>query len=122
MSRKIKPYCRNIFKIIFIIPLFLLKTGCRNDISSFSLTNQDAILEPDYTSVTIPPNIAPMNFRIKQPGDRFVARLYNQKGIEIKVKSISGDIEIPEKEWRILLSSAVPDKYFVDIFVKRSGV
>jgi len=39
--------------------------------------NQDAVLNPDYTSVTIPPNIAPLNFRINEAADKYLARFYN---------------------------------------------
>jgi len=121
MNRKTELYLKNLIKSIILILFILLNQGCSNDITSFTNADQDPVIEPDYTSVTIPPNIAPLNFRIKQPGDRFFARFYNQKGIDFTITSKSGIIEIPRKKWRRLLSSASPGSYSVDICIKISG-
>ncbi len=121
MNRKTEPHLRNIVKSIMLMALVLLNQRCSNDIPSYTFADQDPIIEPDYTSVTIPPNIAPLNFRIKQPGDRFIARFYDQKGIDIRITSKSGIIEIPPEKWRRLLSTAAPGRYSIDIYIKRSG-
>ena len=105
--------------LILLFPLFL--TGCKNRIPSFSPVNQDVIIQPDYTSVTIPPNVAPLNFSILQTGERYLVRLYNSKSVDFNIESASGIIKIPEKDWRKLLSSVAPGKYFMDIFIKRAG-
>jgi len=81
---------------------------------------QDAVLNPDYALVTIPPNIAPLNFRIIETADKYLARFYNSNGIEFIVSSRDGSIKIPEKKWHKLLSASVSREFYVDIVVKKS--
>jgi len=81
---------------------------------------QDAVINPDYDSVTIPLNIAPLNFRINETADKYMARFHNSNGIDFIVSSRDGRIKIPEKKWRKLLSASTSNEFFVDLAVKRS--
>ena len=82
--------------------------------------NQDAVLNPDYTSVTIPPNIAPLNFRINEIADEYLVRFHNSAGIGFIVHSKDGRVRIPIKKWRSLLSASVSKEFYMDIIVRRS--
>ena len=82
--------------------------------------NQDAVINPDYASVTIPPNIAPLNFRINETADKYMARFHNSNGIDFIVSSRDGSIKIPEKKWHKLLSASISKEFYVDIAVKKS--
>jgi hypothetical protein len=77
-------------------------------------------LNPDYTSISIPPNIAPLNFNINEPGDQYIARLHNSTGSDFIIKSNDGNIKIPRKKWSKLLSSSASKEFFLDIFIKKS--
>ena len=65
------------FRIVF--PLILLLTfeiyilpGCNTDRRGIALNaEREPIIEPDYSGITIPVNIAPMNFIIKEEGFSF---------------------------------------------------
>ena len=46
----------------------LLFNACTNPPINFTAIKTHPALFPDYTSVTIPPNIAPLNFTIEEPG------------------------------------------------------
>lgn len=59
-----------------------------------------AELEPDYTSISIPPNIAPLNFRIVDKADFYLARFYNDEGTEFIISSRKGEIKIPDRKWK----------------------
>jgi Tol biopolymer transport system component len=62
------------------------------------------VIDPDYIGVTIPVNIAPMNFKIEEAGRSFkVIAASGNNGFKIKVKSSDGIIRFPEKSWRKLL-------------------
>ena len=37
-------------------------------------------ITPDYAGIVIPPNIAPLNFTIDEPGDRYIARIHSTVG------------------------------------------
>ena len=64
-----------------------------------------ATMDPDYTDVTVPPNIAPLNFRISVPGQGFEVQLLddNQQGIRLRQRSPL--VRWPARQWRQLLAS-----------------
>ncbi len=78
--------------------------------------NRKPVIEPDYSDVTIPPNIAPMNFCIKEEGSSFkVIASSAASGYQIKIKSRNGIIRFPEKSWKKLLKDCYGDKIEIRI-------
>jgi hypothetical protein len=77
--------------------------GCKEAVRSPAQVNKYPKLYPDYTEVTVPATIAPLNFTIKADiFDRIdVVVTGKQKGtIHVQDKEV---IQFPEKEWRRLL-------------------
>jgi hypothetical protein len=64
---------------------------------------QTAHIEPDYKDLIIPPNIAPLNFTIKEPGNRFYVNLRGKAGPSIEIRSRRPTVLIPEGPWHRLL-------------------
>lgn len=62
-------------------------------------------ISPDYSGIVIPPNIAPLNFTIQEPGRRFVVRIGAETGEPIEVVSRRSAIVIPPAQWRRLLQA-----------------
>lgn len=58
---------------------------------------------PDYAGLVIPPNIAPLNFRILDPGRSFRVRLEGRPGGSIDLTSRTPIIRWPMKQWRSVL-------------------
>ena len=53
----------------------LLLAGCKSDnYNNIPPLNREPAIEPDYSGVTIPTNIAPMNFNIVEDGELFIIR------------------------------------------------
>ncbi len=77
-------------------------------------------IEPDYSGVTIPPNIAPLNFMIKEKGTAFFVKFSAATGAEIEVSSKTGKIIIPEKKWKKMLSENSGKEIRTDVFLKDS--
>ena len=102
------------------LSILLSAISCNQNIPAYEEINQNAVLNPDYSSVTIPPNIAPLNFRINETAEKYVVRFYNSDGIEFKVSSKDGSINIPEKKWHKLLSTSISKEFNIDIVVKKS--
>ncbi len=75
-------------------------------------------ITPDYTGVAIPPNIAPLNFVIREPGRRYQARIHCAAGEAIEVISKTGEIVIPPNRWRDLLTHNAGQELRTDICVK----
>jgi len=105
---------------MFCLIILFTATSCNKRMPVYDVLKQDAVINPDYTSVTIPPNIAPLNFIIIETADKYLARFYNSKGIDFTVSSGNGAINIPEKKWHRLISDSDTGEFFVDIMVKKS--
>lgn len=76
-------------------------------------------ITPNSDGAVVPPNIAPLNFRIMEDGDDYVTRLYNDNGDEI----VAGgkDVDIDVDEWHALLKSTAGKTLHTDVYVKRNG-
>ncbi len=71
-------------------------------------------ISPDYAGITLPPNIAPLNFRIEESGQRFQVRIHGAQGQPIELTSAAVVI-IPIKPWRALLEANRGGVLLVDI-------
>jgi hypothetical protein len=78
-------------------------------------------LFPDYVGVTIPPNIAPLNFQIQEPGDAYRVELRSAAGSPIVLTSRSPAIRIPPKAWRSLLRANAGQTLYWDISAQAKG-
>ncbi len=73
---------------------------------------------PDYRNIIIPPNVAPLNFRVQEAGQAFRVRIHSEQGSAISIRSKTGQIRIPLKRWRALLRANRGRDLFVDVSVK----
>ena len=107
----LKPFCL----VVFISFLY----SCNNQPDG-SIINieKTAILDPDYTEVTIPLNIAPLNFSIKEAGSSYYVKFSSASGTEIEISSHDGKIQIPENKWRKMLQNNAGKEIKVDIYTK----
>ncbi|MDI6450906.1 TolB family protein [Anaerobaca lacustris] len=75
-------------------------------------------ITPDYAGIVIPPNVAPLNFTIDEPGERYVVKIYSASGEPTEVVTRTGEIVIPEKRWKDLLAANAGGELSVDVYVK----
>jgi hypothetical protein len=61
-------------------------------------------IKPDYREITIPSNIAPLNFAIQESGERFFVQMGGRGGETIGIASRTATVRIEEKAWHRLLS------------------
>jgi len=71
--------------------------------SRSGLTHRTPRLSPDYSGIVLPPNIAPLNFAVKEAGTRFHVRFYSTTGTPIEVSGRQPAVVIPPRPWRELL-------------------
>jgi hypothetical protein len=84
--------------------LFLVSAACSSFDGDVQPAGRLASIEPDYTGVTIPPNIAPLNFVIREEGEKFNVLVTGEKSSEkIEITSGNGKIILPMKAWKKLL-------------------
>jgi len=46
----------------------------------FVTVDQDIAIKPDFTGVTVPPNIAPLNFVVLEPGREHFVKIHSANG------------------------------------------
>jgi WD40 repeat protein len=106
-------------RAIYFSVLLLLFTGCNNKPNgNIAVSEHAPHMEPDYTDITIPPNIAPLNFIVKEKGTAFFVKFSSPDGTEIELSSKSGKILIPVRKWKKLLQKSVGRSVMIDIFSK----
>jgi hypothetical protein len=81
-------------------------------------TTRPPRLSPDYAGVVIPPNIAPLNFKVQEPGARYQVEVYSLKSERISVSSRNSSICIPAGKWRALLRANAGRPLFFDVSVR----
>jgi hypothetical protein len=75
-------------------------------------------IDPDYTGVTIPPNIAPLNFKITEDGIAFFVRFSADSKTIIETVSKNGIISIPERKWKNFLEENKGRDFNIEIYLK----
>lgn len=80
-----------------IIPVFAA-VSCAIKMEEPAPDTAEAAIFPDYKNVTVPPNIAPLNFSLEE-GTEGVAILENS-GKKLILKTKKGEFDIPEDSWR----------------------
>ena len=95
--------CR--FALILILPVFFMLCACQADWPEKAQpVSRTPVLYPDYGETVIAPNIAPLNFKIKESGVRFFARVEGEKGGAVEASSSDGKIAWPAGAWKQLIA------------------
>lgn len=87
------------------------------------LSDKDALIYPDYTDVTVPVNIAPLNFYLLPSHEKYVLKAYGISGDTMVLKG-RYRVQFKEKAWHRLLQQNEGGQIMVDIqlFEKESSV
>jgi hypothetical protein len=106
--------------VVIIIVIILIFTG--NNIPKNVISeNQPIKIFPDYSGITIPTNIAPMNFRIEENAEKYLVSISNSDGKKLTIKSSEPSIYIPVRKWKNLLKECAGKDITIEIFLKKSG-
>ena len=105
--------------VVFTGIMSLLVVSCDKEAPVVSSSTGKVHLYPDYSDVTIPVNIAPMNFNILDTADGYHVHLYGDHDDGFVIRSGSGKITIPEKKWKALLSQCKGGRLITDVYLRR---
>ena len=84
--------------------------------------NEDVKLYPDYTNVTIPANIAPLNFIVKSQGEEFVVQVKAQGKDAIVAGGSEDDIvQFDSTLWRQTLTENRGKELDITVYANRDG-
>lgn len=98
--------------IIAMSFFFSCKTEIYDNISGFG---REPVIDPDYSGVIIPPNIAPLNFRILENSKCFKIRVSSPFGEHLFIKSTNGIVNFPLRTWKKLLAESVGGKIKIEV-------
>ena len=109
------------FRHLFSFLLFVLAlTACRQAQvpANYQQVKREPLIYPDYAGVTVPVNIAPLNFELLAPADdavtRFTAGDHQLVCGGLKVRP---DLD----EWRLLTAAARGGSISVEVFAEKNG-
>ncbi|HET6558452.1 MAG TPA: hypothetical protein VFG54_14135 [Prolixibacteraceae bacterium] len=106
---------------VIVLMSIVLWASCRSGVGNYEKVDRSPSIFPDYTDILIPPNIAPLNFMVNEPGSEYEVRIYLEKEKPIIVRSDEGSVQIPVRKWHSLLKKGKGNKLFMDVFVKTAG-
>jgi hypothetical protein len=93
---------------------------CTGGISSVERINRYPEIFPDYRNITIPPNIAPLNFSLQDGCERMVVRFVHQGETLLQSKG-RRSINLPPGAWKEMLHRTAGSDVQVQVFSKRAG-
>jgi Tol biopolymer transport system component len=106
---------------ILMIVMAGLLFSCTGNIEIYDNEKREPKIEPDYSDITIPPNIAPMNFLINEEAEKYSVHIYSLRGEGLVVKSKDKNIQIPSGKWAKLMEQCKGGDLFIDIYTKQIG-
>ena len=93
-----KKYIYAILAILIVmigIGIGVFSEGDRSEeIVQFVQVDREARIYPDYSSIVVPPNIAPMNFTVREDGELYCVKIRSGSSGQIEVFSKTGKIVI----------------------------
>lgn len=93
--------------------LLVLLAACTTKAPTSFTDSGNITIIPDYTEITVPSNIAPLNFNIDITADKYVTTISNG---EYQICIGGKEVRIPEKKWQKFLLSG--KNVSVQIFTK----
>jgi Tol biopolymer transport system component len=110
--------------VILSVLFFTLCSGCSKNEENITAqaASRAANIFPDYSGLTIPANIAPLNFTVKETAEDYIVKIYSRQGEPIRIENRSGHIRIPLKAWKRLLAENTGNELMIDVYVQdRTG-
>lgn len=119
MNRLLLHIKRTILSSIpFLLLLLLVLFTCSKPEEVVKSVDNLPNIFPDYIGVTIPPNIAPLNFKITEPVGYIQVATFEAKGVKFDVHTKNGQFQIPRSQWRALLKAATDDEFKVTVRIR----
>lgn len=109
--------------LLFLVVMLVL-TSCRKNYevpAEASPLSEKLSLYPDYTSIVIPPNIAPLNFIVRGEGTGFVVCMHGKASDLVAGAGRDGKVAFDADEWKRFLSENKGRNVEVTVYVERDG-
>ena len=109
-------------RVLVLILGMIFLAGCKTDnYNNIPGLGREPVINPDYSGVTVPANIAPLNFVISEQGEHFRILATSSKGARLSVKTSDGIVRFPVKAWKKLLESSRGGKIEIEVYTESKG-
>ncbi len=85
---------------------------------SFTPVEREPKIEPDYSEVTVPYNIAPMNFTVKEKGKNIWIAAKSANGSETEIKVKDGIARFTSRTWKRLVDENRGGKIEITVYTR----
>ncbi len=106
------------FKGLLIISFAGTMFSCHSKIKDFQDAGRLPVIFPDYSGIVIPPNIAPLNFKIQEEGSEYEVSAYLNDEVRLRVRSHNPTIQFDIGKWHKLINEGAGSYLYFEIFVK----
>lgn len=113
-------FISNIKHVLIVLLVLFLSFACNEKIVDSVTENQKLEIFPDYDSIVMPFNIAPLNFYIKEKAEKYHVEISSSKGKSIVIQQNEPEILIPPKTWKKLLEQNKGELLHVNIYLKKN--
>jgi hypothetical protein len=100
----------------------VLLCGCHPDLATIkrdcAVVDRIPVVRPDYAGITIPPNIAPLQFSLQDSCAACVVEIASERGSPIMVWGKKNNVCIDAAPWKLLLSENVGKLLRVTIYAR----
>jgi hypothetical protein len=111
----------NYWGIIFFCCMIYI-SGCRPDLATIkrdcAVVDRKPEIKPDYSGIIVPPNIAPLNFFLKDSCAACVVEIASEKGTPMTIWGKNGAVRIKAAPWKRLLSENVGKTLRITIYTR----
>jgi hypothetical protein len=106
---------------LYLVILSVLLLSCNRHPGTSLSAGRNPEVYPDYSGITIPVNIAPMNFSIEEDGQRYFVEVHGKDGLKLSSSSGNGIIRFPEKKWKQFLEWNKNSNLEYHVYVRQKG-
>jgi len=108
--------------IIIVCLMFFFTIGCKPDIDTIRkksvAVSSMPVIFPDYIGITIPQNIAPLNFSVQDSCTGCIAEIISDIGKPIVVRGDKNSVRIDQNDWKKLLALNAGNPLRVTVYTK----
>ena len=111
----------NVLRAVFYLCVLMVLSACNapQPGEKVSRLNKPPEIFPDYIGVMVPPNIAPLNFRIEEDSVEHIKVVVEGKNNQRLNLSSSGPVQFPLRQWKDILGQTKGDTLHVTITVQK---
>lgn len=114
---------KHLIVLAYFVVLYMCTTSCSNRAtipSTFTTTDAEVNILPDYRNVTIPMNIAPLNFSVLGDSIEECVACFKYNNVSL-VCGEGNKVILPIEVWHSLLNHAQGDSILVTVYVRMGG-